>query len=184
MEDLETKIPESVPDSQQPADPAPEEPAPEHDSSAGDAAPTDGTENTDTGTEEDTEADPDPPEEETGPQTGPEDTGSEGSGTESPEENDKTEDLPEETAGQDDDTVSGNDAGNVITISGNAVIFPEDFDLSQLGSGESSTGDTAAFIDVIKAQTDNTTAGFVCVTFLLGLLSGAVLVSTFRLRRV
>ena len=114
------------------------------------------------------------PEEETGPQTGPEDTGSEGqaegSGTESPEENDKTEDLPGETAGQEDDTVSGNDAGNVITISGNAVIFPEDFDLSQLGSGESSNGDTTAFIDVIKAQTDNTTAGFVCVTFLLGLL--------------
>lgn len=178
MDDLEMEMMESSPENQQPADPAPEE-----------AAPADTAE--DAGSEETPVTDPENPEEETGSEDGSEGTGSgEETGaedqtgeseTENPAESDEMADLTGEAADQTDDTVSGND---VITISGNAVIFPEDFDLSQLSSNESSTGDLTAVADMLETQNNNITAGFACVSFLLGLLAGAIIVSGFRLRRV
>lgn len=192
MEELEMETTEPMPEDQQPADSPAEDATPDQeDSSTGDAAPADGTE--DTGTEESPGADPESPEEETGPvdssaETGSgEDTGTEDQtgepGMEDPAEDDETEGLPEEPADQTDGTISGNDPGDIITISGNAVIFPEGFDLSQLNGSESSTGDVTALTEAVESQSDLIYSAALIISLLLGVIAGILLINGFRLRR-
>lgn len=108
-------------------------------------------------------------------ETEAEQTGSETGGTgESLEE--ETGEGPAEGS-QEEETVSGND----IVIRGDAVIFPEEYDLSVL---ESEPVDTEAIVQVIEAQSDNMTAGFACTCFMLGVLAGAMIIAGFCLRRV
>lgn len=93
----------------------------------------------------------------------------------------ETEEQTGESADNSDSTVSGND---VVTISGNAVIFPEDFDLSLLsGSAENSTCDTGTVVDAIKSQTDLIYGVSAAAIFLLGVIAGILLIQGFRLRR-
>lgn len=77
----------------------------------------------------------------------------------------------------DQETASGND----LVVSGDVIVFPEEYDLSTLG-GE--PADTESIVQAVEAQSDIMTAGFACTCFMLGLLAGAVLVAGFRLRRV
>ena len=178
MEELEMETTEPMPEDQQPAD-----------SPAEDATP----DQEDTGTEESPGADPESPEEETGPvdssaETGSgEDTGTEDQtgepGMEDPAEDDETEGLPEEPADQTDGTISGNDPGDIITISGNAVIFPEGFDLSQLNGSESSTGDVTALTEAVESQSDLIYSAALIISLLLGVIAGILLIHGFRLRR-
>lgn len=78
-------------------------------------------------------------------------------------------------------TVSGND---VVTVSGNAVILPNDFDLSVLGSNnESSPVDIDALVQVVENQTQAIYAVSFAVLLLLGVIAGILLVHGFRLRR-
>lgn len=102
-----------------------------------------------------------------------------------PEGSDQAESETDEQTGESSDdsgaTVSGND---IITISGNAVIFPEDFDLSLLsGSTESSMCDTGPVVDAIKSQTDLIYGASAAAIFLLGVIAGILLIQGFRLRR-
>ena len=192
MEDLEMEMTEPMPENQQPADPPPEEETPDQDNSSTDnAIPADGTE--DTGAEESPGADPESPEEETGPAdssegnssgeaTGTDDQTGE-PGTEDPAEGDETEDQTGEPADQTDGTISGNDSGDIITISGNAVIFPEGFDLSQLSSGESNTGDVTALTEAVESQSDLIYSAALIISLLLGVIAGILLIHGFRLRR-
>ncbi len=101
------------------------------------------------------------------------------------EESDQAEPETDEQTGEpadnSDTTVSGND---IITISGNAVIFPEDFDLSLLsGSAESSMCDAGTVVDAIKNQTDLIYSASAAAIFLLGVIAGILLIQGFRLRR-
>lgn len=82
---------------------------------------------------------------------------------------------PEEEPDQ--ETVSGND----LVVSGDVIVFPEEYDLSALG-GE--PADTESIVQAVEKQSDIMTAGFTCTCFMLGLLAGAVLIAGFRLRRV
>lgn len=77
----------------------------------------------------------------------------------------------------DQETVSGNG----LVVSGDVIVFPEDYDLSTLGGGPA---DIESIVQVVEEQSDIMTAGFACTCFMLGLLAGAVLVAGFRLRRV
>lgn len=102
-----------------------------------------------------------------------------------PEGSDQAESETDKQTGESADdsgvTVSGND---IITISGNAVIFPEDFDLSLLsGSTENSTCDTGTVVDAIKSQTDLIFIASATAIFLLGVIAGILLIQGFRLRR-
>lgn len=171
MEELEKEITEPVPEDQQPGDPAPEE------SDSADEAE-------DTSTEESPVTDPENPEEETESEGGSEETGTEDQTEESETadsaEGDETADLTEEAADQTGGTVSGND---VITISGNAVIFPEGFDLSQLNSSEGSTVDVAALTEAVEYQSSLIYSAALAISLLLGVIAGILLIHGFRLRR-
>lgn len=93
----------------------------------------------------------------------------------------ETDEQTGESANDSDATVSGND---IIMISGNAVIFPEDFDLSLLsGSTESSMCDAGTMVDAIKNQTDLMYSASAAAIFLLGVIAGILLIQGFRLRR-
>lgn len=102
---------------------------------------------------------------------------------EEPEETDaEPEDgTEEEAAGEteepEDETVSGND----LIVGGDVIIFPEDYDLSALGT---EPADTASIVQAVERQTDIMTAGFTCTCFMLGVLAGALVIAGFRLRRV
>lgn len=187
MENLEMETTEPVLDDLQPADPVPEDTAPEEESgSTGDTLPADETDNT--GTDESTGSDPEAPEEETGSEEASEDSGSgedagdrnEEPGTEEPSEDDETEELPEAVSDQADDTVSGND---IVTISGNAVIFPEDFDLSLLGSSEGGTVDLTALTEAVEYQNRLIYTASLVIILFLGVIAGILLVHGFRLMR-
>lgn len=93
-----------------------------------------------------------------------------------PEEEPEEEPAAEEE-GPDQETVSGND----LVVSGDVIVFPEEYDLSTLG-GE--PADTESIVQAVEKQSDIMTAGFTCTCFMLGLLAGAVLIAGFRLRRV
>lgn len=107
-------------------------------------------------------------------ETEEEQTGSETGGTEESLEEETGEEPAEESK---EETASGND----IVIRGDAVIFPEEYDLSVL---ESEQVDTEAIVQAIEAQSYNMTAGFACTCFMLGVLAGAMIIAGFRLRRV
>lgn len=93
-----------------------------------------------------------------------------------PEEGQEEEPAAEEEE-PDQETVSGND----LVVSGDVIVFPEEYDLSALG-GE--PADTESIVQAVERQSDIMTAGFTCTCFMLGLLAGAVLIAGFRLRRV
>ena len=128
------------------------------------------------------EAEPEEPEAE--PEPGiPEEGAAEEQPEEEPEETDaEPEDGTEEgSAGETEDpgeeTVSGND----LIVSGDVIVFPEDYDLSTLG-GE--PADTESIVQAVEEQSDIMTAGFTCTCFMLGILAGALVIAGFRLRRV
>lgn len=93
-----------------------------------------------------------------------------------PEEG-QEEEPAAEAEDPDQETVSGND----LIVSGDVIVFPEDYDLSTLG-GE--PADTGSIVQAVERQSEIMTAGFTCTCFMLGLLAGAVLIAGFRLRRV
>ncbi len=104
----------------------------------------------------------------------------EGAAEEQPEEEpeDGTEEEPAaEEEEPDQETVSGND----LIVSGDVIVFPEDYDLSTLG-GE--PADTESIVQAVEKQSDIMTAGFTCTCFMLGILAGALVIAGFRLRRV
>lgn len=119
---------------------------------------------------EEPEADPDESQEE---ETGEEQAEEEASETEADPEDGATEEDPEE----DPETVSGND----LVISGDVIVFPEGYDLSNL---EGAQLDTESIVQAIEKQSDIMTAGFTCTCFMLGILAGALVITGFRLRRV
>ena len=134
------------------------------------------------------EAGPEEPEAEEGeataeetPEEEPEETDAEPE--EEPEETDaEPEEEPEETdaepeEGPAEETVSGNE----LVVGGDVIIFPEDYDLSALGT---EPADTASIVQAVERQTDIMTAGFACTCFMLGVLAGALVMAGFRLRRV
>ncbi|MBD5526717.1 MAG: hypothetical protein HDR04_20425 [Lachnospiraceae bacterium] len=167
MDDLELEATE----------PAPEDAAPADDG-AGDTVPTDETETS--GSDETSETDPEESVSEEEPEeTEPADE-TETSGSENQPEDSEPEDLTGEPADDAGETVSGND---IITISGNAVIFPEDFDLSLLGSGNESNVDQTALIEAIENQSTLLYNVSAAVIFLLGVIAGILLIHGFRLRR-
>lgn len=167
MDDLELEVTE----------PAPEDAAPADDYT-GDTVPTDETESPDS--DEISEADP----EESGSEAEPEDTApadeTETPGSENQPEDSEPEDLTGEPADDTGETVSGND---IITISGNAVIFPDDFDLSLLGNSNEINVDQTALIEAIENQSTLLYNVSAAVIFLLGVIAGILLIHGFRLRR-
>lgn len=92
-------------------------------------------------------------------------------------EADPDEEAAEEDPEEDPETVSGND----IVISGDVVVFPEGYALSDL-QGEQL--DTESIVQAIEKQDEILTAGFACTCFMLGVLAGAMIIAGFRLRRV
>lgn len=92
------------------------------------------------------------------------------------EEEDTPEDAPEIT----DTDISGN---SIISVSGNALIFPEDFDLSQL-NGNADTSSGTEIVEAIKAQTEFMFVTSAVIVFLLGTIVGVTLIHGIRLRRV
>ncbi|MCM1266811.1 MAG: hypothetical protein NC302_02805 [Bacteroidales bacterium] len=131
---------------------------------------------------EETETEPEEPsvEDETGWDEDQTEERSEDDGQEAAAETENgTEDAAAEGSDKetDEETVSGNE----LVISGDAVIFPEDYDFSALAADPV---DTEPIVQAIEKQNDNMTAGFVCTSFLLGLLAGAMIIAGFRLRRV
>lgn len=131
-------------------------------------------------TGEDIPSDEDSPEENAGEDSG-EDSG-EDAGLPS------VDDTVEETEGDCDTSeelpvsVSGND---IVTISGNAVIFPEGFDLSMFsGSDPDDLTSLDALIEAETLQTEVICSVSVGIMFFLGLIAGILLIQGFRLRRV
>lgn len=119
---------------------------------------------------EEPEADPDESQEE---ETGEEQPEEESGETEADPEDEATEEDPEE----DPETVSGND----LVISGDVIVFPEGYYLSDL---EGEQLDVEPIVQAIEKQSDIMTAGFTCTCFMLGILAGALVITGFRLRRV
>lgn len=167
MDDLELEVTE----------PAPEDTAPADDGAA-DTVPTDETEAS--GSDEAPETDS----EESGSEEEPEEADpadeTETPGSENQPEDSEPEDLTGEPADDTVETVSGNE---IIAISGNAVIFPEDFDLSLLGSGSESNVDQTALIEAVENQSTLLYNVSAAVIFLLGVIAGILLIHGFRLRR-
>ena len=121
-------------------------------------------------------SDEDSPEEDSG--------GDSGEDTELSPEDDIVEE-PEEGSGVTEGqpvSVSGNDT---VTVSGNAVIFPEDFDFSMfsVGDPDSLTG-LDALIEAETYQTEVICSVSVGIMFFLGIIAGILLIHGFRLRRV
>ena len=160
--DQEETITEPEPEESEPEEPEPEESEPEEPEQEG------------------PEAEPEEPEQETGE---PEEGAEEEQPEEEPEETDAepedgTEEEPAgETEDPEEETVSGND----LVVSGDVIVFPEDYDLSTLG-GE--PADTESIVQAVEKQSDIMTAGFTCTCFMLGILAGALVITGFRLRRV
>ncbi len=121
-------------------------------------------------------SDEDSPEEDSG--------GDSGEDTELSPEDDIVEE-PEEGSGVTEGqpvSVSGNDT---VTVSGNAVIFPEGFDFSMFsGSDPDGPSSLDALIEAEALQTEVICSASVGIMFLLGLIAGILLVHGFRLRRV
>lgn len=177
MDDLEMEVTEPAPDDQQPADPAPEDAAPAEDGN-GDTVPTEETESPDSeeipGTDPEEKGSEEEPEE-----SEPEDE-TETSKPEDQLEDSEPEDQTGETADNSGETISGNDT---VTISGNAVIFPEGFDLSLLGSSSESSVDQTALIEAVENQSTLLSNVSAAEIFLLGVIAGILLIHGFRLRR-
>lgn len=167
MDDLELEVTEPAPEDEAPAD-----------DDAAETVPADETENF--GSDETPETDP----EESGSEEEPEETDpadeTETPGSENQPEDSEPEDLTSKPADDAGETVSGND---IITISGNAVIFPEDFDLSLLGSGSESNVDQTALLEAIENQSTLLYNVSAAMIFLLGVIAGILLIHGFRLRR-
>lgn len=169
MEGYETDYaPEGPADQEQEGtitEPNPEESAPEESEQA---EPEEEPEKTETGEPEEAGQEEDPVEEQ------PED----GETGDAADMEDGTEEEPaEEQEEPDQETVSGND----LVVSGDVIVFPEDYDLSTLG-GE--PADTESIVQAVERQSDIMTAGFTCTCFMLGVLAGALVIAGFRLRRV
>lgn len=80
------------------------------------------------------------------------------------------------------DSVSSN---GIVTVSGNAVLFPEGFDFSIFsGSDPGEPASLDALIEAETLQTEVICSASVGIMFLLGLIAGILLVHGFRLRRV
>ncbi|MCM1233128.1 MAG: hypothetical protein NC489_23655 [Ruminococcus flavefaciens] len=180
MEEPEMETTAPVPDDQLPSDPVP----------GGDAA--DGTEDSDSTGDTDETADAGTPEdtEETEPRDETGDTGTEDHEGE-PAEGDETggdtgtkdhdrEPAEGDETGGDTGTISGND---IIAVNGNAVIFPEDFDLSLLSGGEGNAGDVTALAEAVAYQSELIYGISAAAVFLLGVIAGILLIHGFRLRR-
>ena len=167
MDDLELEVTEPTPEDAAPAD-----------DGTGETVPMDETESADSDETPETDLEESVSEEEP-EETEPADE-TETSGSENQPEDSEPEDLTGEPADDAGETVSGND---IITISGNAVIFPEDFDLSLLGSGSESAVDQTALIEAIENQSTLLYNVSAAVIFLLGVIAGILLIHGFRLRR-
>lgn len=113
------------------------------------------------------------------PETDPDESQEEEAAEEQPdEEAGETEAyLDEEVAEEDPETVSEND----LVISGDVIVFPEGYDLSDL---EGEQLDVELIVQTIEKQSDIMTAGFTCTCFMLGILAGALVITGFRLRRI
>lgn len=169
MEDLGMEVLDPVSEEDLPEDAAPE--APETDT--GDAAAEDIPEVP--GSNEESESSPEEAISEEESET------EEAASEEEPYPEESEETGTEDSSAPPAEIISGND---IVTISGNAMIFPEDFDLSLLGGGtESSTGDPDAVIKAIESQSDLLYGISAAMVFLLGVIAGILLIHGFRLRR-
>lgn len=90
-------------------------------------------------------------------------------------ETDAEESEDTEADDEESDNVESEELPEETTISGNTIIFPEEYNFS---------GDTDAVVEAIQAQSLYMRAGFVVVAFLLGAVIGLLFVCGFRLRRV
>lgn len=100
------------------------------------------------------------------------------------EESDEEEasDLEEDEAGMEEDASEEiQQSSDVITISGNAIIFPEEYDLASFASG---TEDESVVVQAIEEQTVHLQFGLLTVVFFLGVIAGLLFAQCFRLRRV
>lgn len=124
-------------------------------------------------------SDEDSPEENTGEDPGT-DTGED---AELPPADDAMEETAEgyDASEEQPASVSGND---IVAVSGNAVIFPEDFDFTMLGStGADNSAGIEALIGVEEYQTEVIYGSALAITFTLGITAGILLIHGFRLRR-
>lgn len=99
-----------------------------------------------------------------------------------------TEDIGSEEEESDTEAETGEEEAEdplppseIVTISGNAIIFPEEYDLTAFSS---STEDTDAVVQAVDEQTNVLRSGFFAVVLLLGIIVGLLFVHGFRLRRV
>lgn len=97
-------------------------------------------------------------------------------------EDEESEDQQEEPEESIVESISGND---VMLISGNAVIFPEDFDYSMFQSStEGEIGNYDDLVEVVEYQTNLIFSVSVVISFMLGVIAGILFIHGFRLRRV
>ncbi|MCH5260347.1 MAG: hypothetical protein J1F18_11365 [Lachnospiraceae bacterium] len=104
---------------------------------------------------------------------------------EDPEEesdDEEAEDQPEESEETSDDVMIGNE---IVTVSGNVIIFPEDFDYSMFQvNAEGEVGNYDDLAEMVEDQTTLIYGSSVVIIFLLGIIAGTLFVHGFRLRRV
>lgn len=97
-------------------------------------------------------------------------------------EDSATDDQQEEQVVLSGEIISVNE---IVTISGNTLVFPDDFDFSMFESrSEVEVGNLDTVVESIENQTSFILGVSDVAIFLLGIIAGILLVHGFRLRRV
>lgn len=101
--------------------------------------------------------------------------------TEDRDAEDLEEDLEEDPEEESEDLI-GNE---IVTVSGNVIVFPEDFDFSMFQvNAEGEVGNYDDLAEMVEDQTTLIYGSSVVIILLLGIIAGTLFVHGFRLRRV
>lgn len=101
-------------------------------------------------------------------------------------ETELTEDRDAEDLEEDPEEESEDLIGNeIVTVSGNIIVFPEDFDYSMFQfNAEGEVGNYDDLAEMVEDQTTLIYVSSVVIILLLGIIAGTLFVHGFRLRRV
>lgn len=101
-------------------------------------------------------------------------------------ETELTEDRDAEDLEEDPEEESEDLIGNeIVTVSGNVIVFPEDFDFSMFQvNAEGEVGNYDDLAEMVEDQTTLIYGSSVVIILLLGIIAGTLFVHGFRLRRV
>lgn len=101
-------------------------------------------------------------------------------------ETELTEDRDAEYLEEDPEEESEDIIGNeIVTVSGNVIVFPEDFDFSMFQvNAEGEVGNYDDLAEMVEDQTTLIYGSSVVIILLLGIIAGTLFVHGFRLRRV